>query len=337
MPACGKCGKPAVTRLAYNKTDLCSECFCAQFESRVKAANKDFRLFSLDQRTAVGVSGGKDSSAMLYVLAKKIVPGVHGARLFPVLIDEGIQGYRSKAREKAEQLCDELYLDLKVYAYKDVYLPMDEVMAARNARQANDAEFQGRKACTYCGVFRKSLLNKAALDLEADALAIGHNADDIAQTFLMNLMHNEAERHTRFEIANERKAGFVPRIKPLVYNLEKEAALYCELQNLPYYRGACPYSDESFRGEVKHLLNEMEDKNPGVKFNLVRSFLELQEKMNAETKGEKSGLGQAGNGRMKTCARCGQNASQSICQACTFVEELSARRKSTELSPWEMA
>jgi uncharacterized protein (TIGR00269 family) len=198
-------------------------------------------------------------------------------------------------------------------------------------------------------VFRKSMLNQAALDLKADALAIGHNADDVAQTFLMNFMHNDSNARERLQTARQdafeaadspqasqpRNPGFVPRIKPLIYNLEKECALYCEINNLPYYRGNCPYAGESFRGDVKDFLNELENRQPGVKFNLVQSFIGLQKNKDKKIRGNEAGDNKAEGGEPKEnslkggktkftkCRDCGQNSSQETCQACQFVEELS--------------
>ncbi|MEK6954277.1 MAG: TIGR00269 family protein [Candidatus Micrarchaeota archaeon] len=275
MVKCANCSKEAVVRLSYNKTDLCGNCFCDLFENRVKSANRDFKLITLNQKVGVGVSGGKDSAALLYVLSH-IVKNIHGTTLIPILIDEGISGYRDQAILKARELCDSLDLQLRIFSYKDGFkLSMDEIMKMKKANPTGGYE----RSCTYCGVFRKTLLNKAALELGCDTLAIGHNADDIAQTFLMNLLHNEPDRLKRFDVINDEVEGFVPRIKPLIYNLEKEAALYCELKELPYHRGECPYSNESFRGEIKNFLNGLEQKFPGVKFNLLRSYLAMRKEL----------------------------------------------------------
>lgn len=341
MVKCANCGKNAVIRLGYNKTDLCGNCFCSQFENRVKMANRDFKLIKLNQTVGVGVSGGKDSAAMLFVLSH-IVKKIHGTKLIPILIDEGISGYRDRAILKARELCGSLGLELQVFSYNTGFsLSMDEIMEMKKANPSAGFE----RSCTYCGVFRKSLLNKAALELGCDTLAIGHNADDIAQTFLMNLMHNEPDRLRRFDVINDEAEGFVPRIKPLIYNLEKEAALYCELKKLPYHRGECPYSKESFRGEVKDFLNELEGKFPGVKFNLLRSYLAMRkelakagefDKMFPQTSelAEIAGLnGSAHRLEKKTkraimkCKKCGQNSSSELCKACSFLEFINSGKK----------
>ncbi len=334
MARCSNCSRNAVVKLHYNKIDLCENCFCEQFENRVRQANKDFKLIRLKQRIAVGISGGKDSAAMLHVM-NRIVRNVHGTELVPILIDEGIKGYRDKAIEKAEALCGMERLELRKYSYKDRFgLAMDEIMKMK--RENPEEEFE--RSCTYCGVFRKTLLNKAALELHANSLAIGHNADDIAQTFMMNLLHNEPERLKRSDIVNDEVEGFVPRIKPMIYNPEKEVALYCELKGLPYFRGDCPYANESFRGEVKTFLNDLEMKFPGVKFNLLRSYLsmrgELQKAEEFERMFSESDVNIGGNAGMlmkaykseKTailkCTNCGQNTSTNKCKACSFISDL---------------
>ena len=328
MIKCSCCGRKAEIRLGYTKTDLCGRCFCRLFENRIKQANRQFRLIRLNQKIAVGISGGKDSAAMLYVLSK-MAKTIHGTKLIPVLIDEGIGGYRKNAIKKAKELCKLLHLKLKIYTFKKYFgKDLDAIIKKRDAallgKKSNDSKSQKNnfeRSCTYCGVLRKWALNKAALDLHADALAIGHNADDIAQTFLMNLMHNEPGRLERFSVINEEREGFVKRIKPLIFNLEKECALYCEFKKLPYYRGECPYSKESFRGEIKNLLNNTEEKFPGIKFNLVNSYLDLRERL--ERANGKSGKpGTVKNFQIPKCAKCGQNSAERTCKACRLLENL---------------
>ena len=103
------CGKTAQVRLDYNATGLCAECFCKLFEDRVRKANKDFKLLRRGDVIAVGVSGGKDSAAMLCVL-DKLAREIGGITLKPILIDEGIEGYRDESEKKARQLCETLGL-----------------------------------------------------------------------------------------------------------------------------------------------------------------------------------------------------------------------------------
>ena len=328
MVKCARCERDAVVKLSYNKADLCSRCFCNMFENRVKHANKKFKLIGLNQKIAVGISGGKDSAAMLYVLSE-LVKNIHGTALIPIAVDEGIEGYRSQSIDKARELCQMLGLELQVFRYKDYFdKSMDEVIQIRDEKSENQRGFEARRSCTYCGVMRKWLLNRAAREVGANSLAIGHNADDTAQTFLMNMLRSEPDRFERFEVKGGEKDGFVKRIKPMIFNLEKECAIYCELKGIPYYRGECPYSAEAFRGEAKDFLNETEAKYPGVKFNLLKSYLNLREKMDRleelegkETVEEEGSAKQTSNPIAK-CQVCGENTSEEVCKACQFMREL---------------
>ena len=175
--------------------------------------------------------------------------------------------------------------------------------------------FEARPSCTYCGVFRKQSLNTAALAVDATKLAVGHNTDDIAQTFLMNLLRSETQRIGRGGATSGavEREGLVTRVKPLIYNLEIECAIYCKLNSLPFHLGGCPYAAEAFRGTVKDFLNTAEADRPGVKFNLLRSYLKLREKMEGDDVEE-----------MKYCNSCGApcGKAETKCKACQFVQEL---------------
>ncbi len=304
MVLCSICSKrESVVRIYYDKTDLCKACFCLRFEKRVMKANREFNLLKRGDVVAVGISGGKDSAAMLYVLSK-MTKKIGGITLKPILIDEGIQGYRNEAMEKAKELCDSLKLPLQVFSYKKEFgLSMDEAIKSRDEKKLSN------KSCSFCGVFRKSLLNKAARAAGANKAAIGHNADDIGQTFLMNLMRSDVKRLKKFGAVSGlfEQDLFVKRIKPLIYNTERECALYCSLKNLPFYLGECPYSSESFRGLVKDFLNTAEQKHPGTKFAVLNSFLSLQEELDTPEKQEP-----------KKCIKCGENTSSETCKACSF-------------------
>ncbi len=247
-------------------------------------ANRQFGLLRRGDAIAVGVSGGKDSAALLFAL-KKFADKIGEITLKPVLVDEGIDGYRNRAAECAEKLCSRLGLQLHTISYEQAFgLTMDSVMKKRELAK------KVHRSCSYCGVFRKYCLNKASREVGANKLAIGHNADDVAQTLLMNLMRGEPQRLEEFGVVtgSPSRELFVPRIRPLAYCLEMECAYYCVLNEIPFYRGGCPYAEESFRVEVKDFLNALEDRHPGTKNSLLKSFFELREKLLAGKAGGKT-------------------------------------------------
>lgn len=306
MVKCSKCKNVAVVRLDYARADLCRNCFNEQFEKRVKKASRDFDLIKRGEKIVVGVSGGKDSQALLYVLDK--LGKERGFKVIPLLIDEGIACYRPRAVKKAKALCKKLGLKLNVFSYKKLFgVSMDEVMKKRDARKLSE------KACSFCGVFRKSALNIGARKLRGDKLAIGHNADDLAQTFLMNFLRNEPDRLKRFGATTgaSEHGDFIPRIKPLLYNLEVECAYYCLLNDIPFYLGGCPYAVEAFRGDVKDFLTVLEDKHPGMKFNLVRSSIDLRKQLDEIPRKKLVE-------KPLECIQCGEPGSRKLCQACLF-------------------
>jgi len=306
---CNCCQKrEAVINLEYSGLDLCAQCFCELFERRVRKANRDFAMLRRGDRIVVGVSGGKDSAAMLHVL-DRMVRRIGGIVLVPVLIDEGIKGYREKAKKKAEELCKAHGYKLVVFSFSELSgHPLDQIIRLRN--KSHDPQFLSMGACAICGTLRKYLLNKAALKLKANKVAIGHNADDIGQTFLMNVLRADPDGVSRLGPVSENDGDglTVPRIKPLIYVPERECAYYCELKGLSYHLGECPYATEAFRGLVKDFLNNSEKKYPGIKFNVLKSYLNLRTQLEVASGGKKQPSGK--------CEKCGGKCSKKVCRAC---------------------
>ena len=140
---CNKCLKrPAQVRLEYGPSDYCAICFCELFEKRVARANREFGLLRRGDVIGVGVSGGKDSAAVLYVLSK-MTKRIGAIKLVPICIDEGIKGYRDKAIVKAEELCSKLGLKLHVFTYKELIMKravLDRTMPPGNITGMTDLE-----------------------------------------------------------------------------------------------------------------------------------------------------------------------------------------------------
>ena len=331
MVVCGKCGKTAVVRQEYSRLDYCASCFSSMFEAKIAKANHQFGLLRRGDVVAVGVSGGKDSGAMLFAL-DKLARKIGSIELKPILVDEGIAGYRDKAAKCAKQLCKTLEIELQTVSAKKVFgVTLDQTIKLRE----NADKLHG--ACSYCGVLRKYCLNKAARDAGATKLAIGHNADDFGQTFLMNLLRGEAARIEQFGVktSNPQRKLFIPRIRPLAYCLEIECANYCVLNEIPFHRGGCPYAHEAFRGEVKDFLNQEEEKHPGVKNSLLHSALQVNEQFRHNANLAEKGKRQAGKENKKTleenastCNQCGEYAgrtSKGLCKACELIEGLAKK------------
>ncbi len=130
---------------------------------------------------AVAISGGKDSCAAL-LLVHDILGERRDVTISAITVDEGIAGYRPEALEKARRFSAELGIEHHVVSFLDLIgTTMDR--AVRDLGQ--------RTPCAYCGVFRRQCMNQKAREIGAQALATGHNLDDIAQAVLMNFTRGD--------------------------------------------------------------------------------------------------------------------------------------------------
>jgi len=299
---CDKCKSKPVIYLPYAKVHLCKKHFSELFEKRIKRTIREYKMLKKGDKVGLGLSGGKDSYALLYTLSK--VRESLPFELVALTIDEGIPGYRDAAIENAEKRCRELGISQHVYSFSEEY--------GKTISQI--AKAGKENLCSYCGVLRRKLLNSKSRELGLTKLAIGHNLDDVAQTAMLNLIRNEPMRFARFNdpVENER---FVPRIRPLRDIREKEVAAYAYLHGHKYDSGCCcPHATGALRWSVRHELNSLEDQYPGTKSKIATSFNTLQEIVKKEVS--------ADNSNLKCCKECGEPASEEICMSCKMLSDL---------------
>jgi len=180
-------------------------------------------LFKFGERVAIGASGGKDSSVLAYVLSELNRRHSYGLDLFLLSIDEGITGYRDDSLETVKRNEVQYGLPLQIVSYKDLYgWTMDEIVKMIGLKNN----------CTFCGVFRRQALDRGAALLKVDKLVTGHNADDIAETVVLNILRGDIARLSRCTSITTGEDGPIPRCKPFKYTYEKEIVIYPLLLNL---------------------------------------------------------------------------------------------------------
>ncbi len=300
MP-CKECREKPVIRLTNNKIELCRAHFLRYFEKKALKTIAKHNLISKKDLVAVACSGGKDSMSLLYILSK--LAKKRDIKIVAVAIDEGIKGYREL--ENLKRYCTTNNIKLKIYSFKKEFgFTLDNVV-----KKINDLN-----PCSVCGVLRRRLLNKAAVELKANKLATAHNLDDESQSVMMNYMRGNLERSTRLgpitSVVKDNR--FVPRIKPFYFLTEKETATYAYLKLFPVKFGECPYSVDSFRGEVRDLINEIEKRHSGTKNAIINSFLGLLPCLKDAYNGSK----------VKKCMHCGEPSSGEICNTCLIINKL---------------
>ena len=251
----------------------------------------------------VALSGGKDSVTTLEILdsfrKRNIID------LCAVTVDEGIANYRQDGVDIATRHAERLGIEHKVVSLKEDYgITLDEIMQRENHKGS----------CTYCGVFRRTIINKAAREMGATKIATGHNLDDEVQAIMMNYLEGNTDNLTKLGAKTESKAEeFTVKIKPLREIPEREIGLYVVAKELEVHFDSCPYAMQSFRGEVSEVINQLAEKHPTIKYSTLRGYDKIKNILKDEMKKEYA------HGR---CVRCGEPAANELCKACSFLEEL---------------
>ncbi|XP_065174330.1 cytoplasmic tRNA 2-thiolation protein 1 [Atheta coriaria] len=300
-PCTAKCGRSAILKRPKTGDTLCKECFFQAFENEIHFTITRSNMFTPGSTVAIAASGGKDSTVLAYVLKKLNTKYNYKLNLVLLSIDEGITGYRDDSLETVKQNRDDYEMPLKILSYKDLYgWTMDEIVAAVGKKNN----------CTFCGVFRRQALDRGAIQLAVNYLATGHNADDIAETVLMNILRGDLARLKRCTSIITDSGDGIPRVKPLKYTYEKEIVMYAYFQKLVYFSTECIFAPNAYRGHARVLLKDLEKMDPAVIMNIIQSGESLSV---AET---------ASLPKLTKCERCGYGSSQNICKACVLLEGL---------------
>ena len=269
-------------------------------------------MFQKGEKIAIGASGGKDSTVLAYVLNLLNQKYSYGLDLFLLSVDEGITGYRDDSLETVKQNKEDYGLELKIVSYKELYgWTMDDVV-----------KMIGKTSnCTFCGVFRRQALDRGANLLNADKIVTGHNADDIAETVLMNILRGDYHRLAKSVDCITGKGGYMPRCKPFKYTYEKEIVMYAHFKKLVYFSTECIYSPNAYRGNVRELIKELELERPESIVDIIHSgesfVIDNEAGIKVQVK--------------KKCERCGYMSSNDVCKACVLLEKLDKMKKGQAL------
>lgn len=308
---CSRCKKTGVIELSYSKEFLCVNCFAEFFEKRIRKTVRINRLLRGDDKTAVALSGGKDSAVVLYML-HRLTKNDPRSYLRAISIDQGMGKFQKGSLAAAKKLCKTLGVEHNLYSFRKEYgFSMDEVVR-RTQKEEGSAP-----PCSFCGVLRRKLINQKARELGATKVATGHNMDDEIQAGLMNYVRGDLSRTARMGaiVGTGLSTMFVPRIKPLRNSPENEVLAYARIKELPFESSRCPYSAEAFRGTVRKAIDEMDRNHPGTKFQMLKStdqLIKILREMEAPAE-------------MTTCRVCGDPASGDVCKCCDMLEKIEYR------------
>ena len=217
----------------------------------------DYQLLNDDDTIVVGVSGGKDSMALLDILANR-------QKSFPV---------------KYHIVAVHIQLTDVPYHTDDKYL--------KSFCESRDIDFQlitddskiiieGKQPCFYCAWNRRKLIFQFAADHNYQKVALGHHRDDAVETLLMNMIqHGEM---SSFPVKLSMFDGAFEIIRPLIYTTNKELERYINIigyKPLPY---DCEFAPTNQREEIKEVIKQFYQINPNATKNIFKAMTNIDEK-----------------------------------------------------------
>jgi uncharacterized protein (TIGR00269 family) len=254
-------------------------------------------MFPRDEPVLVAVSGGKDSLALWDVL---VDAGYQTAGLY---LDLGIFDYSRESKARCERFAAARGARLVVVTVADVVGA--GIPAVRQATR--------RPTCSACGLSKRYLMNRAALEHGFAVVATGHNLDDEAATLLgSTLRWDDSALARQTPVLEATHPKLVRRVKPLFRLTERETAAYAFLRGIDYVVEECPFARGATSLTHKDILNRLEDASPGTKATFFVNYLErarplFQSREQIE---------------LRECVRCGQTTIGEVCAFCKLADQV---------------
>ena len=213
---------------------------------RIRRCAEDYNMICEGDKIAVGVSGGKDSLSLLYLLAalRRYYP-VH-YDLQAITIDMGLPGMDFSP---VAELCAKL--DVPYQIKKTEIGPI--IFDYRHEKNP----------CSMCAKMRRGALNDVLLELGCNKIALGHHFDDAVETFLMSLLYEG--RIGCFEPVTYLSRTGITQIRPMLYVGEQAITHFAEKYELPVVHNVCPADKHTKRQEVKELIVSLQAQYPDLK------------------------------------------------------------------------
>ncbi len=294
---CFKCGRQAAVRVRYARMNLCRDHFAEYVEMRVARVAERHNMFDGIRKLIIALSGGKDSTSLAHIIMRhrdafriKEIYGLH--------LDLGIDGFSEESSHVVRKVCRELNLKCFVLPLRDLigYSLPELIRISR------------RPPCSLCGMLKRYLINVVSVELDADAVALGHHMDDLLVFALKDFLVQGNFRMIKLSpVTLGIKGVMAAKLRILHETCEDDIILYANIRGIEYVRSPCPYKYvDNFKAVIREMLDKLEASSPGFKISLMRRLIKV-----ADVKAE---------GEVIRCKYCGMPSSSGTCSFCKFTE-----------------
>ena len=228
----------------------------SRIAKRTTRAITDYQMIEDGDRVMVGLSGGKDSWALLQVLDVLRQRAPIRFSLVAVNVDSGYKAYK---HDVIARTCE-----ARGWEYRIEHTGIGELI--------EDILDDDQTPCSLCARLRRGVLYRIADEVGANKIALGHHADDFIETLLLNLFFAGALKAMPAKLVSDNSKHVV--IRPLVYVGEDEARAYAKESELEVIGCCCPAcGDLSLqRQRIKRLLMDLEGEHPGIKQSMLKAL-----------------------------------------------------------------
>ena len=223
--------------------------------SYVRRAVEMYDMIQDGDRIGVGVSGGKDSLVLLSALAtlKRFYPKKFEIEAITIDLFNGESDF-----SKITDFCNSLNVNLTIVK-SNIYSVIFE-------------DRKEKSPCSLCSKMRRGALNTKAKELGCNKIALGHHADDLMETFLLSLVYEG--RLSTFHPVSYMSNTALTVIRPLV--LTPERLIVNVSKEMPIFFNCCPANHKTQRENMKIFLNNMEQKMPNIKQQILGAIVKTE-------------------------------------------------------------
>lgn len=217
--------------------------------SHMRKAIEEYKMIENGDKIAVCLSGGKDSITMLqaFKTLQRFYPKTFS--IIAISIDPGFEFFNTKL---LKEICNSLEIPLFI--------------GKSNAKEIVFDIRKEKNPCSLCANLRRGVINSIAIEQGCNKIALGHNQDDVLETFLLNLFYTGSIN--TFSPISYMDRSKITLIRPLIYTPEKEIRRFIRKNNIEVMPKVCPMDGTSKREDMKQFIFNLTKSIPMIRANL---------------------------------------------------------------------